>query len=285
MMMRKITAVYDSKPDAQAARDRLLELGVLQKNIEILDQEAPGYSGASASADHKGLWASIKEMFIPDDDRRAFEESIRRGGYLLVASVETERAEKALEALEGSNAVDLTRRQEQWKAQGWTGQDTPVTSRTPGAPDQSNPGEQAIPIVKEQLRVGKREIDRGRVRVRSFVVEEPVHEEVRLREERVDIERRPVDQRSAAQATGDAAALLRESTVELHETSEEAVVAKDAIVTEELHIRKRADERVEQIDDTVRRTEVEVDDSRSSNQAGADASRKDSDAEVRQRTP
>jgi stress response protein YsnF len=84
---------------------------------------------------------------------------------------------------------------------------------------------------------------------------------------------------------GDAADLLRERTVELQETAEEAVVAKEAIVNEELHIRKRADERVEQIDDTVRRTEVEVDDSRSSNQAGADASRKSSPAEVTRRTP
>ena len=284
-MMRKITAVYDSKTDAEAARGRLLELGLLQENIEILDQDAPGYSSASATAENKGLWASLKEMFLPDDDRRAFEESIRRGGYLLVASVEAERAEEALEALEGSNAVDLRRRQEQWRAEGWTAQDTAVTSRTAGAPDLGNPGEQTtIPIVKERLRVGKREVDQGRVRVRSFVVEEPVHEEVRLRKEHVDIERRPVNQRAAADATGDAAELLRERTVELQETAEEAVVAKEAIVTEELHIRKRAEERVEQIDDTVRRTEVEVDDSRSSNQAGADASRKSRPAEVTRRT-
>jgi uncharacterized protein (TIGR02271 family) len=283
MMMRKITAVYDSKTDAQAARDRLLELGLPQEHMEILDQDAPGYS--SASAEHKGLWASIKEMFIPDDDRRAFEESIRRGGYLLVASVEAEHAEEALEALEGSNAVDLERRQEQWRAEGWTGQDTSVASPTAGAtdPSKSNPGEQTIPIVEERLRVGKREVDQGRVRVRSFVVEEPVHEEVRLRGERVDIERRPVNQPTGA--TGDAAGLLRERTVELQETAEEAVVAKEAIVTEELHIRKRGEERVEQIDDTVRRTEVEVDDSRSGNQTGADATRKKSPADVTRRTP
>jgi uncharacterized protein (TIGR02271 family) len=284
MMMRKITAVYDSKVDAQAARDRLLELGLSQEHIEILDQNAPGYSSGSASAEHKGLWASIKEMFIPDDDRRAFEESIRRGGYLLVASVEAEQADEALEALEGSNAVDLERRQEQWRAEGWTGQDTAVAPRTAGAPDPGNPGEQTIPIVEERVRVGKREIDRGRVRVRSFVVEEPVHEEVRLREEHVEIERRPVNQPAGTGAT-DEAGLLRERTVELQETAEEAVVAKEAIVTEEVHIRKRADERVEQIDDTVRRTEVQVDDSRSGNQTGADAPRKKSPEDVTRRTP
>jgi uncharacterized protein (TIGR02271 family) len=281
MMMRKITAVYDSKTDAQAARDRLLELGLREDHIEILDQGAPGYSGTSTTAEHKGLWASIKEMFIPDDDRRAFEESIRRGGYLLVASAAAEQADAALEALEGSNAVDLERRQEQWRAEGWTGQDTAAASSTAGAPDSSNSSEQTIPIVEERLRVGKREVDQGRVRVRSFVVAEPVHEEVPLREEHVEIERRPVNQPAATGAAGD---LLRERTVEFQETAEEAVVAKEAIVTEELHVQKRADERVQQLDDTVRHTEVQVDDSRAE-RASPDVARKTTPADVTRRTP
>jgi uncharacterized protein (TIGR02271 family) len=282
MMMRKITAVYDSKADAQTAREQLLERGVRQEHIEIIDQGAPGYSGASTTAQHKGLWASIKEMFVPDEDRRAFEESIRRGGYLLVASVEAEQADTALEALEGSNAVDLERRQEQWRAEGWTGQDTEAASRTAGGPDSNDSSGHTIPIVKERLRIGKREVDQGRVRVRSFVVEEPVHEEVRLREEHVDIERLPVDQPAATGAAGD---LLRERTVELQETAEEAVVAKEAIVTEELHVRKRGEERVQQVDDTVRHTEVEVDDSRSGDRAGPDVTRKTSPADATRRMP
>jgi len=126
-------------------------------------------------------------------------------------------------------------------------------------------------MVEERLRVGKREVDQGRVRVRSFVIEEPVHEEVRFREEHVDIERRPVSPAVATDATNGPAELLRERSIELQETAEEAVVAKEAVVTEELHISKRADERVEQIDESVRRTEVEVDDSRSSNRAAAGA--------------
>ncbi|MDB6088820.1 MAG: hypothetical protein JWN85_1604 [Gammaproteobacteria bacterium] len=282
MMMRKITAVYDSKPDAQAAQDRLLALGLPQEHMEILDQGAPGYSGASTTAEHKGLWASIKEMFIPDEDRRTFEESIRRGGYLLVASVEADQADAALEALEGSNAVDLERRQEQWRAEGWSGQDAAGEPRTAAVPDSNDASEQTIPIVKERLRVGKREVDQGRVRVRSFVVEEPVHEEVRLREEHVDIERRPVNQPTATGAAGD---LLRERTVELQETAEEAVVAKEAVVTEELHVRKRADERVQQVDETVRHTEVQVDDSRSGDRVGPDVTRKTSPPDATRRTP
>jgi uncharacterized protein (TIGR02271 family) len=270
MMMRKITALYDSNDDAQQARQRLLEIGVADEHVQVLNESASGTPNTGPTEEHKGLWATIKEMFIPDDDRRTFEESIRRGGFLLVASVEADHADDAMDALEGTNAVDLDRRQEQWKAEGSAGQEpAPVTSQL--ATDQASPTEQTIPLVEERLRVGKRQVDQGRVRVRSFVVENPIHEEVRLREEHVEIERRPVNQPASSGVDTGASALFQDQTVELRETAEEAVVAKDAVVTEELRVRKRAAERVESIDDTVRHTEVEVDDSRGS--APADSAR------------
>ena len=117
--------------------------------------------------------------------------------------------------------------------------------------------EETIPVVEERLTVGKRDVNTGRVRVRSYVIEEPVREAVTLREERVDVERRPVDRPATA-----ADDLFRERTIELEEHVEEAVVSKDARVTEELVLRKEASERTEEIADTVRRTEVEVEDDR-----------------------
>jgi uncharacterized protein (TIGR02271 family) len=117
--------------------------------------------------------------------------------------------------------------------------------------------EERIPIVEEQLRVGKRETDRGRVRVRSYIVETPVNETVTLREEHVHVERRAVDQ--PLSAADDA---FRERTIEAVEHGEEAVVSKEARVREELVIRKDVEQRDETISDTVRRTEVEVDDGR-----------------------
>jgi uncharacterized protein (TIGR02271 family) len=260
MMMRKVTAIYDSKDDAQQAKQRLLELGVADEHVQILNENPSGAPDTESTVEHKGLWASIKEMFIPDEDRRTFEESIRRGGFLLVASVEADHADAAIEALEGTNAVDLDRRQDQWKAEGSAGRE-PAPVGPPLATDQAD-AEQTIPVVEERLRVGKRQVDQGRVRVRSFVVDEPIHEEVQLREEHVEIERRPVNQPASSSLDTGGSGLFREQTVELQETAEEAVVAKDAVVTEELRVRKRAAERVESIDDTVRHTEVEVDDSR-----------------------
>lgn len=118
--------------------------------------------------------------------------------------------------------------------------------------------EERIPVVEEQLNVGKREVTRGGVRVRSYVVETPVEEHVRLRDETVTVERRPVDL-----AAGDLPAdAFRERTIEVTETDEEAVVEKAARVREEVVIRKDVEVREQAISDTVRRTEVEIEDDR-----------------------
>jgi stress response protein YsnF len=104
--------------------------------------------------------------------------------------------------------------------------------------------EEHIPIVEEQLRVGKREVNRGGARVRSYVREVPVHEQVSLREEHVSVERRPVNEtlRAGELNGGDA---FQERNIEMTETAEEAVVAKEARVKEELVVRKTAEEHVE----------------------------------------
>ena len=116
-----------------------------------------------------------------------------------------------------------------------------------------NGGEVVLPVVEEELQVGKREVERGAIRVYTHVTETPVNEQVTLREEHVNVERRPVDR---AVTEGDAA--FKEGSFELHETAEEAIVAKQARVVEEVVVGKEATQRTETISDTVRRTDVEV---------------------------
>lgn len=118
-------------------------------------------------------------------------------------------------------------------------------------------GEETIQLVEEELTVGKRSVERGHVRVRSRIVESPVHEQVTLRDEHVEVDRRTVD-RPVDGAEADR--LFQERSVEMTEVDEEAVVGKTARVVEEVVVRKDVGERVERIDDTVRRTEVEIDD-------------------------
>jgi uncharacterized protein (TIGR02271 family) len=114
-------------------------------------------------------------------------------------------------------------------------------------------GEAVVPVVEEELTVGKRKVEKGGVRVETRVTETPVQEQVHLHEERVKVERRPVDRA----ATG-ADVAFKEGSLELTETAEEAVVGKKARVVEEVVVGKEGRDRTETVQDTVRRTDVDV---------------------------
>ncbi|MBW8897484.1 MAG: DUF2382 domain-containing protein [Massilia sp.] len=115
-------------------------------------------------------------------------------------------------------------------------------------------GKAAIPVVQEDVKIGKRLVERGGVRVFSRVVETPVNETVNLREEHVNVERRPVDQPINPADVG----AFKDKTIELREKAEEAVVQKSARVVEEVVVGKQVSQRQQQVQDTVRHTEVEV---------------------------
>jgi uncharacterized protein (TIGR02271 family) len=115
-------------------------------------------------------------------------------------------------------------------------------------------GQQAIPVVEEELHVGKREVQRGGVRVHTRVEERPVEEQVRLREEHVSVERRPADRPVTAADLN----TFQEGTIEMTERAEEAVVQKQARVVEEVVVGKEASQRTETVRDTVRRTDVDI---------------------------
>lgn len=124
------------------------------------------------------------------------------------------------------------------------------------AGDELRPGEtRKVPIIEEQLRVGKRIVGQRRLRVYTRMVDEPVQENVRLTEERVHIDRRDAD-RPATEADYRAAAGAR--SIDATERSEEAVVGKDARVVGEVEIGKEKHERQETVRDTVRHTDVKV---------------------------
>jgi len=94
-----------------------------------------------------------------------------------------------------------------------------------------------------------------RGRVRAYPVEQQVQENVRLREEHVDVERRPAGATASGATRGE---LFKERTVEMRETGEEPVVQKETRVKEEVVARKRAEERVQPVQDKVRHTEVDI---------------------------
>jgi len=292
MTQRTVTAMYDSSSAAEAARDRLVGIGVPSAAITIRGTGASTGTTTTAGDDTRSFWEELKSLFVPDEDRQTYAEGLRRGSYLLTAQVPAGLEDQVYDVLEDSGAVDLDTRTSEWQASGWKGYGTEgvaggtaysesgiattgtgtafaatdqraTTARSgaalagsTGARDVTE-GEESVQLMEEQLRVGKREVGRGSVRVRSYVVEQPVEEQVDLRQERVTIERRPVNREIAP---GEAA--FQERTIEAVERGEEAVVSKTARVTEEIGIRKDVERETETVRDTVRRTEVEVEDDR-----------------------
>ncbi len=269
-MTRTVTALFDKRSDAEAAENRLKASNVDAGHIRIHDQSTPGYS-ADKNSSHAdvGMWASVKNAFLPDEDRHTYEEGVRRGGFLLTADVGEEHVDEAVKVLEEAATVDIDQRSSEWRQSGWeapaagagaaayayggdkasakTGMDTRYA-------DANASGEQVVPIVEEQLVVGKREVDRGGARVRSYVTETPVHEQIKLRDEKINVQRRTVDR-----PVTDADDAFRDRTIDMTATGEEAVVGKTARVVEEVVVSKTSGSHVEQIDDTVRRTDVEID--------------------------
>lgn len=207
---------------------------------------APAAAGGISTAGDADLTAAVAER-RPDETARRYEGD--------TSAAETTPAEAFAERPDARR--DDAAAEAVTTGAGAAAYDT--TYDTAGRTDAAaRTGEdEVIPVIEERLRVGKRDVNLGRVRVRSYVVETPVSEEVSLRSDRVEIERRPVDR-----ALGAGEAAFTDRVIEAEEHAEEAVVQKEARVTEEIGLRKTSEEHTEQVADTVRHTEVEVEDDR-----------------------
>ena len=227
--------------------------------------------GAGAGAATGGLVGALAGAGIDEADAHTYAEGIRRGGTLVTVRAEEAHSSRVIDILDDEGTVNLDERETTWRKEGWSGRYIPdhntglTSDRRPAGAGSAgaragsvmSDREERIPIAEEHLNVGKREVNQGRVRVRSYVVERPVQEQVSLRDENVSVERRPVDR----PLTGNEHA-FRERTIEAQGKREEAVVNKQARVTEEVVVKKDANQRTETVSDKVRETKVEVDDER-----------------------
>jgi uncharacterized protein (TIGR02271 family) len=269
---RSVVGVYDEYADAQSAVQALVADGFQRTNIQLSNEaDTAGTSTTTTSKKESGGGISgfFRSLFGSDQNEYhdTYAESVRRGSYVLtVQARDDDEADRASDIMNRFDPVDIDERASQWKQQGWSSYDASAPSYTEdeirkersayqAARTQGTTTEQTrIPVVEEELKVGKRAVQRGGVRVFRRMTEKPVHEQVQLREEHVRVERHAVDK----PATEADMAAFKEGSVELRETAEEAVVSKTARVVEEVVVGKEVSERTEQVDDTVRKTEVEV---------------------------
>jgi uncharacterized protein (TIGR02271 family) len=98
-----------------------------------------------------------------------------------------------------------------------------------------------------QARIGESRLVKGGARVATSDQEAPVADPGPSAQGRV-----------LSEAEIAESGLLQERVIEIGEMREEAVVTKQAVVREELVIRRDVEERTERVSETVRRTEVDI---------------------------
>jgi uncharacterized protein (TIGR02271 family) len=224
---------------------------------------AAGYGGAEMEEHHEGgIRGFFHRLFGGDDNEHEhYQEALRRGNSVVAVTAEPGQIDRIARIMNDLGAVDIDRRANYYRQTGYTGYDenspayTSEEARVDREKFREHASGTAVPVIEEELQVGKRAVQRGGVRVYSHVVDQPVEEQINLRQERVRVERRPANR---PVESGDLSK-LRDQTVEVTETVEEPVVSKRAIVREEVVVGKETTERTETIRDNVRRTEVRVD--------------------------
>lgn len=285
---RTLAAFFDTKGAAEKAVADIEAIGIPKQHIQMVAGGSTSGVGTTTSTapQHEGFLQSLKDLFMPEADQYSYAEGLRRGGYLVSIRSDEANYDRVLDILDRDGAVDMDERETTWRSEGWKGYQagaipmaagltsTDTTTRAASLTASSKPvvatgtvnegSDEMIPIYEESLQVGKREVSHGRLRVRSYVVETPVNEQVSLRTESVHVDRRPVDR-----AVGATDAMFQDRVIEVEEFAEEAVVSKQARVVEEISLHKEARDRTETITDTVRRTEVEIEDGRGTVVGGA----------------
>ncbi len=268
--MYHVVGVFENEQTARDVVDDLLANGFRRDDIHLsgtgdfrsdIASGGAALTGTAPKHHHGGFFGWFENLFSSDDDRDKYTKAIEKGNCIVAVDSTDEMRDRAVDILKDHDAIDVDKNKE----------DISTTSRTTGTTTAGrmaqsgrtgqtgrtdiNRGEQkAIPVVEEELQVGKRVVQRGGVRVYTHTVDKPVQEQVNLREEHVRVDRRPADR----PVTDADRAALRDQNIEVVETTEEPVVSKTARVVEEVVIGKDVKERTETVRDSVRHTEVDV---------------------------
>ncbi|NHZ97996.1 YsnF/AvaK domain-containing protein [Massilia sp. CCM 8734] len=282
-MEHTLVAVFDNRGDAVQALDDLVGSGYSRQDVRLSDGDPDTPGGRPEGAGDESLGSSIKHFFTDlfggerSEHAQMYSEAMERGHYVLTVTTTTEHeVERAADIVERHSPIDIDEHAGQWqgamqggdamRGQPMSQQSTPGASQggsvgggsaqgsAMGGSQQRAADTTAIPVIQEELKVGKREVQRGGVRIYQRIVETPVSESIGLREEHVNVQRRAVDK---LVDPADIAA-FQENTIELRETAEEAVVEKSARMVEEVIVGKEVTQRQEQINDTLRHTEVDI---------------------------
>src|SRR5215204_2446388 len=213
-MTHTLVGFFEDHARALQAQSEIIGIKIPESNVQVFDRSAPTQSDENRA----GWWESLKEAFgWGPDESNTYQEGLRRGGTLLTVRTEESNIDRVADVLNRSGAIDIDEKIESagQSAAGSESASAPISS--PQTPQGGT-----IPVVEEELKVGKRAVRRGGVRIYRQVVEQPVEETVQLRNEHVRVVRQPVDRPVTAPA-----GLFENQTIEMAEIDEEPVVSKE----------------------------------------------------------
>ena len=247
-MSKTVVNLFSSTTEAERVKQELVKAGYSANDMRVMTNNETSAAGANTPAPNEGgFGATISNFFksltgADETDHGHFTEGLQKGGTLLSITVADGQEHQVADLLENYGGQDVD--------------DQPVRATSLAGKTASSTESQggSVPIVQEEMTVGKRQVQRGGVRVYSHLVETPVQENIRLHEEHVNVDRHTTN-RPASEADF---AAFKEGTIELTETAEEAVVSKSARVVEEITVGKQSSESTQTIRDSVRHTEIEV---------------------------
>lgn len=247
-MTHTVVGLFDDRDDAESAMEDLIDGGFIKDNIDLSNRRAAG-----AEAENEGIGDRISNFFSSlfggdDATARNYTYAAQDAEAILTVQADSdERAKLAQDILDRNGAMDVNENADYGEQRASSTEDRTAGANAAGT-------KKTIPVVQEKLDVGKREVERGGARVRSRIVEKPVEENVRLREEHVVVNRRPVDR----EVTKGDLENFRPGEMEITERAEVPIVGKQARVVEEVEVGKEVTEQNQTIRDTVKGTQVDV---------------------------
>lgn len=248
----RFICLFHSADRARAVVDALVNTGVARSSVQTVGDD-DGAAARRGSDELKGLG-------VPDRDLHHLQDGLRHGGVVVSLEAPESQSHEIEKIFHRYSADKIDEADVQTDGRGLSDDVVPAAEAAAALPaadayGSADPvaGETVIPVAQEELQVGKREVDRGGVRVFRRTVEEPVQQNVDLHSERVVLGYREVNR-----PVTDADLQAGNQEIELVETAEVPVVQKVARVVEEVRVGKVETDRTEVINDTVRHTEVEV---------------------------
>jgi stress response protein YsnF len=177
---------------------------------------------------------AARRLRYEEDKARRYGEALETAGALIIADVDDDKADSALDTMRQFEVL------------------TPEALLERSGAGQE--GKQKAQVIEEELEVGIARTTGGK-RLKTEISEREVEETVSLKQESVDVERNQVE-RTLKPEEADKA--FGERTVEVTATTEKPVVSKQAHVVEEVALSKQSGQREETVSGTVRRQDVKV---------------------------